>query len=149
MLKTEQKQEVLRLRKEGYGYKSIASILNISRDAVRNLCKKHNLTGYGAQSQEIDGIKEDAPTHCLNCKNEINNISRRGRKSKFCCEKCRRTWWSNNDHKKNKKAWYDFTCKNCGKEFRAYGNKNRIFCSVKCSTEYRFGSTTQDEKVFF
>ena len=142
MLEIEQKEQILKLRKEGYGYKSIAGILKISRDIVRNECKKYNLTGYGQQVQEDILEPINIGMKCLNCGKEINTEERKGRKLKFCSDKCRRIWWSANSDKKNKKAWYTFTCKNCGKEFKAYGNKNRKFCSVRCSTEYRFGSTT-------
>lgn len=145
MLDKEQKYEILKLRKKGYGYKSISSILKIKRNTVRNVCKACNLTGYG---QPIEGDIEDLiniPKNCLYCGKEINLEDRRGRKSKFCSDKCRRTWWSKNSDKKNKKAWYTFICKNCGIEFKAYGNKNRKFCSVRCASEYRFGSTTQSE----
>ena len=149
ILTKEQKEEIVKLRKKGYGYKCISSIIQISRDSVRNECKKHNLTGYG-QVITVD-IESDnvIPNKCLYCGKEINNTERRGRKSKFCSDKCRRIWWKENSDKKNKKAWYHFTCKYCGKEFKAYGNKNRKFCSIRCSTEYRFGSATQDEKVLF
>jgi endogenous inhibitor of DNA gyrase (YacG/DUF329 family) len=149
MLQAEQKEQILNLRKKGYGYKSIASVLRISRDAVRNECKKHNLTGYGRPINDEVETEKRIRRECLYCGKEINTKERKGRKSKFCSDNCRRTWWKENSHKKNKKAWYTFTCKNCGKEFKAYGNKNRKFCSVRCSTDYRFGSTTQEEQVFF
>lgn len=144
MLKTEQKQQILELRKKGYGYKSIASILQIKMDSVRNLCKSHGLVGYG-QPVNNKTVEESATIkNCLNCGKELNTEDKRGRKPMFCCETCRRTWWKNNDDKKNKRdsAWYSFHCKNCGKEFKVYGNKNRKYCSIKCSIDYRFSSTT-------
>lgn len=151
MLKTEQTDKILLLRKKGYGYKSIAGILKISRDDVRSECKKYGLTGYG-QPVNVEVIKkQNIQEECLHCGKEINSEDGRGRKSKFCSDKCRRTWWNAHPEKKNKKesAWYSFSCKNCGKEFKAYGNKNRKFCSIRCSSEYRFGSATQDEEVLF
>lgn len=143
MLKTEQKQQVLELRKKGYGYKSIASILQINRDSVRNLCKSHGLAGYGQPTFNKTDEEKTITKVCLNCGKELNTEEKRGRKPKFCSENCRRTWWKNNSDKKNKSdsAWYKFQCKNCGKEFKAYGNKNRKYCSIKCSIEKRFCST--------
>ncbi|MPN04741.1 hypothetical protein SDC9_151988 [bioreactor metagenome] len=151
MLKSEQKEQILKLRKEGYGYKSIASILQISRDSVRNECKKHNLTGYGQKVQEDIAEPISINMKCLYCQKEINKVEQKGRRAKFCSDKCRRTWWNEHPECKDKKesAWYTFTCGNCGKEFKAYGNKNRKFCSIRCSTEYRFGSATQNEEVLF
>jgi len=151
MLKIEQKDKILQLRKEGYGYKSISGILKIGRDTVRNVCKSYELTGYGQPINVETVEKYNMLTLCLYCGKKINSEGRRGRKPKFCSETCRRTWWNKNGEKKNKRdsAWYFFTCKTCGKEFKAYGNKNRKFCSIKCSSEYRFGSATQEEEAFF
>lgn len=151
MLNTEQKDKILQLRKKGYGYKSIAGILKIDRDIVRSECKKYGLVGYGQPTaNDIIEVK-DIQEKCFYCGKEINYEDRRGRKSKFCSEKCRRAWWKEHPDMKNKKesACYTFTCKNCGKEFKAYGNKNRKFCSIRCTNEYRFGSTTQDGEVLF
>lgn len=151
MLKIEQKDKILQLRKEGYGYKSISGILKIGRDTVRNVCKSYELTGYGHPMTDDIIRRHNMLTLCLCCGKRINTENRKGRKSKFCSETCRRKWWNENSDKKNKKdnAWYSFTCKNCGKEFKAYGNKNRKFCSIRCSSEYRFGSATQDEEALF
>ncbi|AVP62899.1 hypothetical protein C3B64_00960 [Clostridium botulinum] len=143
MLKTEQKQQILELRKKGYGYKSIAGILEIKRDSVRNLCKRYGLAGYGKPIEHNILEKENRIICCLNCGQQIIVDGKRGRKPKFCSEECRRSWWKNNNDKRNRKEsdWYSFRCKNCGKKFKAYGNKNRKFCSIRCSTEHRFGST--------
>lgn len=35
------------LRKQGKGYKAIASVVGLSRDIVRNYCKANNMEGYG------------------------------------------------------------------------------------------------------
>jgi predicted nucleic acid-binding Zn ribbon protein len=144
MLKTEQKQQILELRKKGYGYKSISGILRINRDSVRNLCKSYGLTGYGQPIESGDLDEPNNKRNCTNCGKEISVDDKRGRKPKFCCEECRINWWKNNSDKRNKseRAWYSFKCRNCGKEFKVYGNKSRKYCSIKCSTEYRFGSAT-------
>lgn len=41
----EQKKKIKELRLEGLGYKAIANILGLSRDAVRGFCKRYELTG--------------------------------------------------------------------------------------------------------
>jgi len=146
MLSKEQIQQILDLRKRGYGYKSISGILQINKDVVRNLCKKHGLIGY---MPIVEGDIEKPKIECQNCGCEINTENHKGRIPKFCSEECRRNWWKENEDKKNKMAWYTFTCNNCGKEFKVYGNKKRKYCSVKCASDYRFGSTTQEEMVLF
>ena len=151
MLKSDEKIKVIELRNKGYGYKAIAGILKIKRDAVRDYCKSKGLEGYLGYGA-LGTIKENNYSmKCNQCGKEINRHDTAGRKQKFCSEECRRLWWNEHPEKKKKRvtAWYTFTCKNCGKEFKAYGNKNRKFCSVGCASEYRFGSTTQDEEVLF
>ena len=43
-----QAARINRLRMEGKGYKAIATETGLSRDIVRNYCKKHNLSGYAS-----------------------------------------------------------------------------------------------------
>jgi len=148
MLEKSQEKRILELRQKGYGYKSIVTILGIKRDTVRSLCKKYGLQGYlglGLSKESEPQIREkNQYTHCIHCGKEINiqNRYRRGRKSKFCSDRCRRMWWYENQDKKERRetAWYHFVCFYCGKDFKAYGNKNRKFCSCKCTVDYRYGS---------
>lgn len=151
MLKTVQKQQISDLRNKGYGYKSIASILKVKRDAVRDFCKNEGLTGYLGYGKSVilsPSVKEESYLDkCKQCGKEINKEDRIGRKSKFCSNKCRRVWWNEHPECKDKRegAWYSFICLCCGIEFKSYGNKNRKYCSRECCTEYRFGSATQEE----
>ncbi|NMB41799.1 MAG: hypothetical protein GX996_07675 [Firmicutes bacterium] len=147
-LRKAQKKQVLELRQRGYGYKSIAYVVGVSRDTVRNFCRKHGLQGYlyfgvSRPHQKIPELGlEEYPKECKYCGKEINTEHRRGRKSKFCSDKCRRRWWSENSDKKERRetAWYSFICLYCGKDFKAYGNKNRKYCSQQCARDHRFGS---------
>ena len=43
----EQKLLIKKLRYEGIGYKAIGLQLGLSRDVVRNFCKKNGMDGYG------------------------------------------------------------------------------------------------------
>ena len=53
-----QKAEITRLRKQGEGYKLIANKLNLSRDIVRNFCKKHGLDGLGTEVTKNIKVKQ-------------------------------------------------------------------------------------------
>lgn len=145
MLNNEQKLNVIELRRKGYGYKSISSILKVKRDEVRDYCRRKGLAGYIGYGSSValnSKIKVNTyPIKCTQCGVSINGINRAGRKSKFCSEKCRRKWWNNHKEKKNRResAWYSFVCLYCGKDFKAYGNQNRKYCSRRCSAEHRFG----------
>lgn len=149
MLQNDEKKLILEYRQRGYGYKSIATVVGVSRDSVRNLCKSHGLDGYlrygiSRPYQKLPDLPDlrEYPEKCEYCGKEINTEYRRGRKSRFCSDRCRRTWWNENSDKKDRRetAWYSFVCLYCGKDFKAYGNKNRKYCSRRCTIEHRYGS---------
>ena len=115
-----QKEAILRLRRQGCGYKAIAEQLALPRDTVRSCCKRSTPAGM-----------------CKNCGAPIQQMS--GRKTKlFCSASCRRAWWNSHPGAVNQRAIYSFTCPNCGKEFTAYGNANRKYCSHACYIASRF-----------
>ena len=43
-----QARQIQEMRMKGSGYKAISAAIGLSRDIVRNYCKKHNLAGYAA-----------------------------------------------------------------------------------------------------
>ena len=62
-----------------------------------------------------------------------------GHKKKiFCCKDCCVKWWNSHPDRVNRKAIYSFVCPTCGKEFTAYGNKGRKYCSHECYVRARF-----------
>lgn len=135
----EQAQQIIKMRKEGIGYKSIGIKLNLSRDIVRNFCKSRGLAGYGKVIKK-EAIENDIMfRRCLLCGLEISQ-PQTGRKKKFCNIECRRKWWSYNSNKirRNENAIYKFVCLHCKNEFESYGNKNRKYCSHDCYIRHRF-----------
>ena len=134
-----QSKQIREFRMKGVGYKSIASVMGLSRDSVRNYCKSHGLDGYATevvlnmQEETQDGIT------CPCCGQSIEqpNI---GRKRKFCSEACRREWWATHpeDSQKKETAFYEKSCVYCGQQFTAYGNKNRRYCRHECYVHDRF-----------
>lgn len=66
--------------------------------------------------------------------------NRTGRRRYFCCDPCRRAWWREHPEKlhHSPEATYIITCKQCGKKFTSYGNRNRKYCSHKCYIYHRF-----------
>ena len=134
-----QKNLILRLRKDGEGYKTIANTVGLSRDRVRSFCKSKNIAGFGAAAAL--NIEEQATDGniCPNCYAPIAQPTK-GRRKKFCSEKCRREWWKNHPDKTSRsdEASYKLKCHSCGKEFISYGNKNRKFCSHECYIKSRF-----------
>lgn len=134
-----QKKQILSMRKEGKGYKLIASLLGLSRDAVRGFCKSRNIDGFGvvASLNTEERIKEGKV--CLCCYEKMEQ-PKTGRQKKFCSDKCRREWWKKHNELINRKetAEYKLKCAYCGKDFISYGNKNRKYCSHYCYIHDRF-----------
>ena len=93
-----QKKRICELRADGCGYKLIAAELGVSRDVVRNFCRKHSLTGH------IAGMDKDVRkmvlvnVMCSNCGNPIKQKNK-GKPRRFCSDECRRKWWKENAEK--------------------------------------------------
>ena len=102
---------------KGYGYKRIATVLEISPNTVKSHLRRHPVT----ESRSV----------CLNCGKPVEQNPGRKEK-KFCSDKCRMTWWNSHQDQVNKQAYYTLNCQYCGKEFASYGNKNRKYCYREC-----------------
>lgn len=130
----EQKQQIIKLRQDGYGYATIASSLGLTKNQVSAFCRRSNLTGTKAA---VHIEEKPEPNCCRNCGKPLTQTP--GRKPvKFCCNDCRTHWWNTHLDKVNRKALYSFTCACCGKPFTAYGNSHRKYCSHDCYIVDRF-----------
>lgn len=115
--------KIKELRQQGWGYKKIAKELSITIGTVRYACSK-------------DENDPELISNCKNCGLKIKSL--KGKKSKiFCSDKCRLTWWNNNQNKVDKKAYYSHQCIHCNKKFSAYGNNKRLYCSQECYIEHK------------
>lgn len=128
-----QKEKITALRKEGYGYATIANSVGLKKDTVVAFCRKAGLTGVKAENTRIS-VDTD---FCMNCGAVLHQLPGRKR-VKFCSDKCRQTWWNSHPDKVNRKAVYSFTCPHCGKPFTAYGNAGRKYCGHECYIADRF-----------
>ena len=52
----EQKKQIIRLRKEGFGYTAVANKVGISKDTVKSFCRRDGLAGEMAAAQELAGL---------------------------------------------------------------------------------------------
>ena len=131
-----EKEQVDRLRREGLGYKKIAQIIGVSDNSVKTYCRRK---GKDEVFQEIVApMPGTVHRECLCCGKEV--LQTAGRKEKkFCSDRCRMKWWNSHLDLVKRKAMYEFTCPCCGKQFTAYGNANRKYCSHACYIEDRFG----------
>lgn len=130
----EQKQQIIKLRQDGYGYATIASSLGLTKNQVSAFCRRSNLTGTKAA---VHTEEKPDPNCCRNCGKSLTQTP--GRKPvKFCSDTCRTHWWNTHLDNVNRKAFYSFTCACCGKPFTAYGNDHRKYCSHDCYIADRF-----------
>lgn len=121
------KDQVLELRKIGTSYGQIAKTLDMNLNTVKAICRRNC-----EKEQRVFG-------NCLNCGKPVEQIAKRKQK-KFCCDKCRNQWWNEHLDKVEKKAYYKISCKNCGKTFTVYGDRQRKYCCRECYIEDRFGN---------
>ncbi|MCM1225056.1 MAG: RNA polymerase subunit sigma-70 [Lachnospiraceae bacterium] len=112
-----QKEKMQELRAQGLGYKSISKTLGIPIGSVTSFFNRI------ARKENI-GV-------CRNCGVKIRQTKGHRRRD-FCCERCRYEWRKHNPEKRNLKAYYKSTCLCCGREFQAYGNSKRKYCSRAC-----------------
>lgn len=134
-----QAKQIRELRVRGGGYRSIASVVGLSRDIVRNYCKTHDLDGLATNVRINIKEKMENKEACLSCGRDLKQPVT-GRKRKFCSETCRREWWLQHSDsiKRNETSYYELTCAYCEEGFKVYGNKNRKYCSHNCYVHDRF-----------
>lgn len=134
-----QATQIENLRKQGVGYRSIGTIVGLSRDIVRNYCKNKGLDGYANDLKVNIQEQMSQGKACWSCGRKIDQ-PHTGRRRKFCSETCRREWWKAHPEagRHSEDASYHLTCSYCGKAFISYGNKNRKYCSHSCYIRDRF-----------
>lgn len=133
----EQKAAITEYRKNGCGYKKISRLTGICESTVKTYCRRNGMAGNMKETATGDtrGITEKP---CRQCGKPVMQYPGRKEK-KFCCDSCRNRWWNSHLNLVKRKAMYDYICPTCGKEFSAYGNRNRKYCSHECYIEDRFG----------
>ncbi len=117
----EEKNLILKMRKEKKSYKEIAEATGISRNSIVSIILR-------AEKKPED--------KCLCCGKKL--VQTKGHRQKsFCNSICRMKYWQNNGCS-NKKI---HKCKNCGKEFYGYESQHPSFCSRNCFYSFRRGDS--------
>lgn len=131
ILKKEELQKIAELRKIGIGYRSIASAMGLSRDAVRYQAKIMGLDGYGDDVKQKPIEETNENMFCKNCGVAINIERKTGRRKTYCSSICKKKW--EYDHP----LLYEYVCYYCGDHFRSRSS-DASFCSHKCYVRNRF-----------
>lgn len=122
-----EKQQVMKLRSEGLGYKKIANELNISINTIKSFCRNNYLTSEYMESK----------TCCKECGKELNQIGHM-KVRQFCSCKCKQAWWNQHRNQAKRTIMEEHICPNCEKTFHAYARDNRKYCSHTCYINARF-----------
>ncbi len=129
----EQKTAIKEMRENGMSYMFIAQSLSLTKSQISAYCRRNHI--------EVGEKTQTSKDFCLDCKKPLTQIQ--GRKAmKFCSPACRQHWWNTHQNAVHRKAYYNFKCNHCGKEFTAYGNSKRKYCSHSCYISERFGHGT-------
>lgn len=115
------KDKIIALRRAGVEVFKIAKELGISADTVRTYLNRYD---------------KKFENRCRMCEKEIASTPHHKKKI-FCSDKCRVEWWNAHQSIVQRKAYYKYVCPYCGKEFTAYGNSKRKYCSRGCYANAR------------
>ncbi len=118
---TNEKAEVIKLRKEGLGYLKISKLTGISRDTIKSFCQK------------TERLENKETAKCEYCGNKIDKSNRPAKR--FCSDKCRSKWW--NAHS-DKQMNFSAVCPVCGHEFFMHRRNEKKYCSRPCYIAARF-----------
>lgn len=135
----EQKTKIAEMRNSGVSYVKIGEALGISKNTVKTFCRRNNLTAGTVAQEDYSPIST-----CRECGKALTQVDGQKRRV-FCCRECREKWWHAHPERLNKKAVYAFQCAGCGKQFTAYGNNRRKYCSHECYIKARFKGGDRNE----
>lgn len=118
-----EKKQIESYRKNGYGYKQISNLTNLSVNTIKSYCKRNKLMSADLQSNDNHTLC------CEQCGKPVEQNEHRKRK-RFCSDACRNKWWNNHLDLVKRKAIYELTCHYCRKTFTVYGNAKENFAII-------------------
>lgn len=121
-MKTDQKNLILKLDREGKTNKAIQIETGLSAGTISMFLKE-------CRNNNVDHFIQ-----CLNCSKEITIYKNRRERieQKYCCRACKRQYYKRTGIEKTLKK----TCECCGKEFMTYPYRIRRFCCKSCAKKY-------------
>ena len=125
----QQKAPITAMRMQGIDYSTIAKSLGLKKETVAAFCRKNGLNGVKATDKRVTPSQTDT---CPVCGTVLVQIPGK-KKRRFCSYKYRTLWWNSHPDMVNRKAYYSFVCRHCGKSFMAFGNSVRKYCSLPFS----------------
>jgi len=111
----QEKEQIKKMRLEGYGYGKIAQVLNIPKSTISSFC-------ITLMSQ---------PSLCLDCNKRLKQATGH-RQKKYCSDKCRMNYWKSHKDEIKRSLDYSVECSHCHRVFFTYQSLNRKYCSRDC-----------------
>ncbi len=138
-MNADEKERVAELRKGGIGYKIIAQILNMNCNTVKSYCHRNGLSESALKKEpQFQVITGGIPKICKSCGKPF--VQYPGHREKiFCSSACRIKWWNTHLNQVKRKNMNDYKCPICGKQYSAYENRHRKYCSHECYIAARYG----------
>jgi len=135
----ETRKSIFKMKSQGLRNYAVASMLGLKKDTLHEFCKKYHLCGPEEviRLNIIELVQHNII--CPQCYGPIRH-KKRGRRKRFCTEKCRRAWWKEHEEARNRnpKSWYSNQCLACGKYFVVYGNHCQKYCNRECYLNHRY-----------
>lgn len=126
-----QKEQIVTLRGQGYGYKKIGHLMGMSVNTVKTFCKR-NALGCAVTNQPCNTEKV-----CKCCGAVLVQTPRRKRRV-ICSDACRTKWWNAHPELVTHRSERQVICGNCGQTFSVTKNSTRKYCSHNCYIADRF-----------
>ncbi len=129
----EQKHQINEMRRHGCTYRHIADTLSLKEGAVKSYCLRAIKRGLLVIPESTE------KTFCKECGVSIEQIPKR-KKRIFCSSLCRSKWWNAHLYlvRRSPNTTHHFSCQHCGKDFTAYANPRRKYCSHQCYIQDRY-----------
>lgn len=126
-----QRNKIVALRGQGYGYKKIGQLMGLSVNTIKTYCKRNSLGGAVTnQSGKMEEV-------CKFCGATL--VQTPGRKRRvFCSDACRTKWWNTHPELVKHRGDHQVICGHCGRTFSVNKNSTRKYCSHTCYIANRF-----------
>ncbi len=130
MMSEQEKQYIVKQRTLGKSFVQIGRELGRGESSVR-YAFRHIMDKELKVDEIIPAVVLGAGTHttpkCKYCGRSFEKPALGG-KQMFCSARCRNAW----GNEQKRRIPYGRVCEQCGREFTAFGNPHKRFCSRKC-----------------
>ena len=135
MMSEQEKHYIVKQRALGKSFVQIGRELGRGESSVRYVFN-HIMDGETKADEVIPTVFLDTRTpgtpKCKYCGRDFKRPAMGG-KQLFCSARCRNAW----GNEQKRRTPYSRVCEQCGREFTAFGNPHKRFCSRRCFADSR------------